>query len=127
MKTMSTPTTTLDNSKIFKRSSLSFSRTHFEQLAEENIEISSKGRYLNEHGDVVEIAKALQYSIDNTKHFHYQQEILPPQISEKHMTKTYVCFAFCVKAALSLKNTNIITLAFSTLPTPLSQVGSTRV
>lgn len=100
---MSTPTTTLDNSKIFKRSSLSFSRTHFEQLAEENIEISSKGRYLNEHGDVVEIAKALQYSIDNTKHFHYQQEILPPQISEKHMTKTYVCFAFCVKAALSLK------------------------
>ena len=89
-------------------SKLSFSRTHFQQLADENNEICCKGKYLTEQGKVVEIAEALQASIENTKHFHYQDDIQPPShpsssTAETLDTKIYVCFAQCIKAALSLK------------------------
>jgi len=85
-------------------STLSFSRTHFQQLAKENVEIYEKGKYLNEKGTEVEIQEAMKLSIKNTKHFHYEEELKVPKKKDVFKTKIHVCFAFCVKAGLKLKN-----------------------
>lgn len=83
-------------------STLSFSRTHFQQLAEENKEITEKGKYLNKHGKVVEIQEALNWSIKNTKHFHHSDVIKAPA-NKNFETKIHVCFTFSIQGALKLK------------------------
>lgn len=83
-------------------STLSFSRTHFQQLAQENVEISENGKYLNQKGNEVKIQEALQRSIKNTKHYHYEDELKPPK-KAAFKTKIHVCLAFSVKAALKIK------------------------
>jgi uncharacterized protein (TIGR02452 family) len=83
-------------------STLSFSRTHFQQLAQENNEISEKGKYLNTHGKVVEVEEALKWSIENTKHFDYKDELKPPA-KKNYETKIHVCFTFSIQGALKLK------------------------
>jgi uncharacterized protein (TIGR02452 family) len=83
-------------------STLSFSRTHFQQLAQENSEISEKGKYLNKHGKIVRVSEALQWSIDNSKHYHHKDELKPPPRKDFE-TKIHVCFTFSIQAALKLK------------------------
>jgi len=83
-------------------STLSFSRTHLQQVAKENAEISEKGNYPNSQGSIVDIRPALDYSIQNSKHFHYQDVLTPPQKKDFN-THMHVCFALTIKAALTLR------------------------
>lgn len=102
-------------------STLSFSRTHLQQVAEENTEICQKGKYLNKKGDIVEVTDALALAIKNTKHYHYQDELKPPTVNESHETRVHICFAMCVKAALALekhggKHVGVLNSAHGTTP-----------
>lgn len=81
---------------------LSFSRTHFQQLAEENAEIAKKGKYLNGQGHIIDIGRSLDYSIKNSKHYHHSESIKPPSGNAGHDTRTYVCYGLMIKAALKL-------------------------
>jgi uncharacterized protein (TIGR02452 family) len=82
---------------------LTFSRTWLAAVAKENMEIAESGTYFNMKGAEVDISDALKTSVKNTKHYHYTEEVIPPELVEAKDTKIYVCYALCVKAALALK------------------------
>jgi uncharacterized protein (TIGR02452 family) len=82
---------------------LSFSRTHLQQVAEENVVVGEKGKYVNKHGKIVDTSEALSNSIQNSKHYHYSQDVAPPSNNPNHDTRTYVCLGLCIKAAVLLK------------------------
>jgi uncharacterized protein (TIGR02452 family) len=100
---------------------LSFSRTHFQQLAEENAEIAKKGKYLNNQGNIIDIGQSLNYSIQNSKHYHHSENINPPSDNATHDTRMFVCYGLTVKAALKLvkhggKHVGVLNSAHATKP-----------
>lgn len=95
---------TADISHLSRQSStLSFSRSNLQKIAEENSDISKRGKYPNSRGEMVVISDALSYSVKNSKHYHYTDQVQVPKLDIIHNTHIYVCYGLCVKAALKLR------------------------
>jgi uncharacterized protein (TIGR02452 family) len=85
-------------------SSLTFSRTWLATVAKENMEIANNGHYINDKDEKVDISKSVKESIKKSIHYHYSQEIYPPQQPSTHNdTKMHVGYSLIIKAALALK------------------------
>mmetsp|Transcript_1685 Transcript_1685/g.2294 ORF Transcript_1685/g.2294 Transcript_1685/m.2294 type:complete len:394 (+) Transcript_1685:336-1517(+) len=69
-------------------SKLTFSRGWLKHIANETVSIAESGSYVNLLGQRVNIQKALQYSIDNSIHYHSSHIFTPDAAAETTKAKT---------------------------------------
>ena len=84
---------------------LTFSRSWLKHLANETVEISQNGFYINQHGERVNVEAALQRAIQGSQHYHSSHVFPPPstpgRFSPKQQT-IVICYASSLQVAKEL-------------------------
>jgi len=84
-------------------SELTFCRSRLVEVAQENIQIASKGNYVNQNGDEVDISQVMEKAVKNSNHYQISHKFNPPEISTETETSITVLFGSPIETAISLR------------------------
>lgn len=82
---------------------LTFSRDWLIHIANQTLDISRRGSYVNLMGEKVEIAEALKYAIDHSVHYHSSHNFAPSEVKNRIKTRYYVWFGSSLDVATMLQ------------------------
>lgn len=84
-------------------SELTFCRSRLKQAAEENVQIASTGKYMNEKGEEVDVSQSMKNAIDKSIHYDISHTFRIPEIAKEVHTTVKILFASSLEAAIALK------------------------
>jgi len=82
---------------------LTFSKGWLRHIANETVEISHRGDYVNMKGQVVSVRDALKYAKENSVHYH-SSHVFHPEIPKNKLDETqyHVCYGTSIEIAMKL-------------------------
>ena len=73
---------------------LTFSRNWLIHIAQQTVSIADEGKYLNKHGEEINISEALKYTLDNSKHYHSSHNFNPSKTTKSNFKHTTYCVCY---------------------------------
>ncbi|KAI2505809.1 DUF2263-containing protein [Fragilaria crotonensis] len=82
---------------------LTFSRDWLIHIANQTLDISRRGNYVNYLGEKVDVSEALKYAIDNSVHYHSSHKFFPSKVENPVDTRFYVWYGSSLDVATKLQ------------------------